>query len=427
MRCHDHSQARDEGAILVHVAFAILAITAFTTFVIDYGVFWESRRQAQNSADAAALAGAIALIQDDPNDFTPTGLAAQTAVSVAQSNLVWGQPPSVIPASDVQILSGTGVCPPPNVDGTCIRVDVHRSQARSNPLPMFFGSLVGLVQQDVRASATAQVMVGNATDCLKPWGVIDKWEELYPTVQPWTISSTFDKYFTSGPNKGSVNPAIQPPDNYVAPTTTSTGTGFHPFNPDGSYSADYGRQISLKVGDSQDFDFAAGWFRALALEDSTGAKDYRENIKGCVGITYEIGDELEILNEPGNKVGPTRDAVGGPGIHTQDADSLYNKDPGAYWDPTLNNGRGGVAGSAYATSPRIVAVPVISPDIMMQVQKDGRTTVPVSNILGFFVEGYDQSTFSVIGRLITMPGLKTTGTSPIGGPSAFMQTVLLVR
>ena len=36
---------------------------------IDYGVMWSSRRQAQNAADAAALAGAISLAYDDPDDF----------------------------------------------------------------------------------------------------------------------------------------------------------------------------------------------------------------------------------------------------------------------------------------------------------------------------------------------------------------------
>jgi Flp pilus assembly protein TadG len=419
MRCRRERQ-NEEGAILVHVAFAILALTAFTTFVVDYGVFWESRRQAQNSADAAALAGAIALIQDDPNDFTPTGIAAQTAVSVAQSNLVWGAPPSVVPATDVQILSGTGVCPPPNVNGTCIRVDVHRSQARGNPIPMFFGTLVGLTQQDVRATATAQIIIGNRTECLKPWAVIDKWAENYPGG-PWTVASTFDKYYTRGPNAGTPDPAISPADNYIAPTPTSTGTGFHPYNPDGSYSADYGLQLRLKVGDKTDFDFASGWFSALALTDSQGGNDYANNIKGCIGISYQIGDELPVATEPGQMVGPTSQAV------ETDSDSLINQDPKAYWDPTLNNGRGGVAGSAYATSPRIVAIPLVNPDMMVQANNNGRTTVPIANIAGFFVEGYDTSSKSVVGRLVTMPGLMATGASPIGGPSAFLQTVVLVR
>jgi Flp pilus assembly protein TadG len=421
MRGQEQKWAGQQGAILVHVAFALLAITAFTTFVIDFGVFWESRRQAQNAADAGALAGAIALIQDAPGDTSLTGIPAQTAVSVAQSNLVWGAVPSVDPTlGDVQIWTGTGVCPVPNTDGTCIQVDVHRSLARGNPLPMFFGSLVGLVQQDVRATATAQVVIGNATDCLKPWGVIDKWEELYPTPKPWAETDTYDKYQTIGNDRGEIDPSIDPPDNYIAPTATDPGTGFHPYNPDGTFTADYGRQLKLKVGDQNDFQYATGWFAALQLT-CPGGQCYCAHIKGCVGTTYKVGDTLTFSTEPGEKVGPTRQCV------ETDGDSLINKDSGAYWNPTLNGGRGGISGSAYATSPRIVAIPLVNPDMMAEAQKGGRTDVPISNIGGFFVEGYDNAEKAVVGRLVTMPGLMATGGSPIGPGSAFMMTPVLVR
>ncbi len=422
MRRTASDSGSEHGAILVHVAFALLALFAFTAMVIDYGVFWESRRQAQNAADAGALAGAIALAFDNRTNFTTSGPAVQSAVSTAQSNLVWGSAPSVVPATDVQILSGTGVCPPPNVDGTCIRVDAYRTLARGNALPTFFGSLVGLTSQDVRATATAQVMAADSTDCLKPWGVIDRWQENWPKpVVPYNFNSTFDKYFDKGRNAGQVDPSIVPPDLYVPPSTTSFGTGFRPFNADGTFSPDYGLQIQLKVGSQTDFDFAAGWFAALAITDSRGGKDYKNNIKHCIGVTYGIGDDLEISTEPGEKVGPTRQGV------ADDADSLVRQDSGAYWDPSLNNGRGGVAGSAFPQSPRVVAIPLVNPDMMAQFNNNGRTTVPIANIAGFFVERYDTSSKAVIGRLVTMPGKLTGGPSPVGGPSAFLQTVALVR
>src|ERR1700680_3239307 len=93
--------ADDSGAILVHVALAIIVLLAFSTLVADYGVLWASRRQAQNSADAAALAGAVALTYDNPTDLSSTGPAKQSALYVAQQNLVWGQAPSVQTATDV--------------------------------------------------------------------------------------------------------------------------------------------------------------------------------------------------------------------------------------------------------------------------------------------------------------------------------------
>jgi hypothetical protein len=49
----------ERGVSLIMVAVEILMLTGFTVFVLDYGVMWLGRRQAQNAADAAALAGAI--------------------------------------------------------------------------------------------------------------------------------------------------------------------------------------------------------------------------------------------------------------------------------------------------------------------------------------------------------------------------------
>jgi hypothetical protein len=177
--------------------------------------------------------------------------------------------------------------------------------------------------------------------------------------------------------------------------------------------------LHLKVGDKTDFDFATGWFAALALLDSKGGKDYKNNIKGCVGITYKVGDVIPIDTEPGEKVGPTRQGT------EQDADSLINQDPHAWWDTSLNGGRGGVAGSDFGLSPRIVAIPLVNPDIMAEVQKGGRTDVPIANIMGFFVEDYDNATKSVVGRLVTMPGKLATGGGGVLG--SFLKVIVLVR
>ena len=56
------------------------------------------------------------------------------------------------------------------------------------------------------------------------------------------------------------------------------------------------------------------------------------------GVPHRVGDIIGIdtTTEQGNKVGPTRHAV------QDDADSLVNKDPDAFWDMSLNEGRGGV-------------------------------------------------------------------------------------
>ena len=47
------------------------------------------------------------------------------------------------------------------------------------PIPAFFGPLVGITQQRVRATATAQIKSGNQIKCLLPFAAIDRWSDDY--------------------------------------------------------------------------------------------------------------------------------------------------------------------------------------------------------------------------------------------------------
>ena len=173
MALQSRQLGNDRGAILVHVAMSLLALMAFSAFTIDYGVLWSSRGQAQNAADAGALAGAVALAFDDASDLTSAGPAQQNALVAAQTNLVWGEAPDVLVDTDITFPT----CPPDAGGGTCIRVDVHRTNARGNALPMFFGQLFGRPFQDMRATATAQVGGANAARCMLPFMLSDRWED----------------------------------------------------------------------------------------------------------------------------------------------------------------------------------------------------------------------------------------------------------
>src|SRR5262245_36636777 len=123
----------ERGAVLVQVAIAVLGLTALSAFVVDYGVLWVSRRMAQNSADAGAMAGAISM---GFVSMSNQALARQSAIDAATRNLVWGQSPSITPA-DVTFPQ----CPPGSPgagSNACIQVDLYRNQERNNPLPTFF-------------------------------------------------------------------------------------------------------------------------------------------------------------------------------------------------------------------------------------------------------------------------------------------------
>jgi hypothetical protein len=427
----------ERGAILVHVALAVLVLIAFSALAIDYGALLVSRSQAQNAADAAALAGASSLAFDDPDDVARAQGAAK---ATGEANKVLGAAPSIVPdppltlpaplpnpaTGDVRLIP----CPPgaPGLPDTCIRADVYRSAARSNALPTFFAQILGLTSQDVRATATAQVLTGNAAECMRPWAVADRWTENWEngaaSTAPWTPTSVFDKYMKKGSDYVP-DPAVTTPDVYTAPTPTDPGSGLTPFDANGNPTAMYGLQLSLKIGSAEDR-ISSGWFQSLALPNadgspSSGGSDYRNNIANCNPNIFQIGDVIP--TEQGNMVGPTNQGI----------DDLVAKDPGASWNTSTNTLQGSCApgvcpdGQYHARSPRIVPVVLFDVDSFFQGSPNGKTSVTISNIMGFFVEGMGgPGNKYVLGRLAAIPGLSKAG-SNVDETASFMRHVMLVR
>src|SRR5215475_16007262 len=86
----------EDGMALIHVGIAMLVLMALSSFVLDYGVTWLSRGQAQASADAGALAGATARAFDETTDPpSADGAVYTSALSSAQANQIFGATPSV--------------------------------------------------------------------------------------------------------------------------------------------------------------------------------------------------------------------------------------------------------------------------------------------------------------------------------------------
>jgi len=413
----------ERGAALIHMAIAMVALMAFSALVIDYGIFWVARRQAQNAADSGALAGAIAYSFDDATDLSVNGAASKNAVAAAQKNLVWGLVPSVVPATDVTIAQNLPGCGPTEY---CIKVDVYRTSARGDALPTFFARLVGINTQDVKATATARVLTGNATDCMRPFAVLDKWDEFEGTETEYQLpggdpdfnmGSTFDKYDSKKPEA----------DFYKAPelcplgTSCDPGTSYRLFDNAGNV-VDYGREVEIHTG-SQD-QTSAGWFLPVRLKPGdSGAKDYCDNIKQCSGVTNVIGQTISTEN--GNMVGPTKQCL------FTDKDSLANKDPSAHWDPNgLGPGKGAVMSDDYGPnqSPRIIPLPVINPDEFFATDPNGHTDVTVRNILGFFVDRQEDKGghSTTIGRFINIPGLFVGGNT-VSPSASFIKQIVLVR
>ena len=399
--------ASERGAILIQVGLAILALTAFSMFVIDYGIMWVSRSQAQNAADAGALAGAIALAFDDPapKDYSDTGPSKVAAQTFARANNVFGEQPDVNITTDIDFSAVNPGAFPPICNGAgCIRVRVYRNQNRGNPLPMWFGTLVGKNEQGVRAEAIAWAKAGNASKCMRPWAVADKWVENDPVPSPWDPT---DEFNPAGPN----------PDVYRAPTANDPGTGF-------TVNNDMGTELKLKVGSPHDT-INPGWFQAVDLTGGGGSQ-YEENISGCANRLWKIGDEIP--KENGNMVGPT-------GHGTND---LMDLDPNADWDPVNKkvvhscvdtNSCVDRSGQPvhYTESPRIVPVPIFDLAHYMATGGPGNGTIRIVNILGFFVDRLEQPQNSVVGYLVTKSDLLVTGGGNITEAAAFVKTIQLVR
>ncbi len=395
----------ERGAVLVHVAIALLGLLAMSTFVIDYGVLWAARRQAQNAADGGALAGAISLAFVD---FNNQALARQAALDVAGLNNIWGEAPDV-GAADVTFPP----CPPGSPGAgtnSCVRVNVFRSsyqRAGGNPLPTFFGRLVGIDQQGVRATATAEALFGNTTNCVKPFAIPDKWAENRNDQAPagWSENDTFERYTSGGV-------LLSPADVYQA---GAGGTGFSPESVS-SGGGDYGRYITLKSGNPGSA-IQPGWYHPVVLS-CPGGNCYRDAIANCDPTMVGTGDVLDV--EPGNMVGPTRQGI----------NDLINRDPSASWDPDLNGpGRGGVSGGCMqsrtcALSPRVMAVPVFDPDAFDAANAMGRTTVNITKVIGVFVDRMQGN--EVKGYITNYPTLANSGMGGVPG-EGFVVSVAMVR
>ena len=133
-------RTNERGAIIIHVAFALMALLCFVAIVLDQGAFYVGRRLAQNAADSGALGGAMELL------VNPGGNADATisAKALANQNGIWGQA-----AGDSNINVSVPVpCPDGSPTG-CISVWVMRglpdqnNTPHTNTFPTFMMGTVG--------------------------------------------------------------------------------------------------------------------------------------------------------------------------------------------------------------------------------------------------------------------------------------------
>lgn len=372
---------RDErGMSFVFVGLGFMAFMASTTLAIDVGMLMTARSQAQNSADAGALAGAIALAFNDFDDRSATGPAVQSAISAAQANPVMAAAVSIMP-SDVTFPND------PSGNPTQVAVNVFRASTRDNPIPTLIGPIFGVPSVNIGATATAEASPATAMTCVKPFMIPDKWQE--SQTGPWDPSDTFEMFRSNGE-------PLPNPDIYV-PLGNEGYTGYTVEN-------DTGLQLVLRAGTGNNIEptMYYSWSMPGGGGD-IGADFYSGNISGCSQTIIPIPrpeTPYYMVQEPGNMVGPTEQGI----------DDLIAKDPNATWDLSCNC----VRGSVYGISPRVTPIPLYDPVYYTEGKRNGRNAdFKLANIIGFFIER--RAGNQVYGRITPISGLiDGSGPAPEG-------------
>jgi len=253
----------------------------------------------------------------------------------------------------------------------------------------------------VQAMATARATEAGEAKCVKPLALPDIWDEkdltedldgdrVWDEGEPWEFDPATDEYGQYG------DPEV--------PAGEQTGYGSTWRDASGVIE-DWGRQMTIKAQRPGEA-ITSGWFFPWRIGESTGAQDYKENITGCnpeaqLGVPYDV--------EPGNMVGPTIQAFG----------EVIARDPGAYWNQSLDGGKGGVDGSSFGdwrNSPRVLPVALFDPIQIAGIQSGGNLSITFNNFALYFVEGFvgEGQQAALKGRFLYYA--TGSGVGPVTGP-----------
>ncbi|MFN2581496.1 MAG: pilus assembly protein TadG-related protein [Candidatus Dormibacteria bacterium] len=391
----------EQGAIVVQAAAALLMLTVISALVVDYGIQLLSRNQAQNSVDAAALAAATALAFDgyvaDPGNRTRVADVAQT---IASRNRVAGSTASL--AVDASVFCNPTPDDPLSTRSAqaCVQVFAYRDAAHGNPIASLLGPLTHVNTLSVGARAIAQARVANATKCLRPIAIPDRWTESAP---PWTPASTFV------PAEGDV---------YDRPLIGTAGSGL-------ALSIDFGAHITFSEGVLTTPAATIKPWRYLPIEipgSVWGAGALRQNTVRCAGAKVLFEDSVDIA--AGDLHSNALEIVDGLN------ELITVKDPDAVWNPAtkrVDNSCADLAVSRCAPiSPRILAVALYNAKALSDDSAGGLpTAISVKNVVGFFVESVSGT--DITGYITTYPGLRDVSTGMLYDDSSFLRAPMLVQ
>ena len=163
----------ERGQALIIFVLAAGVLFGFVAMTIDVGLILHQRRVLQNTADAAALAGAMELPESP-------GLAYDKAQQWAELN-------------GIDVSSGDQMEITVNTADNTVSVRVERETS------FIFGRVLGLVSTGVHADATARVGSPLSLSGVLPFGVLE-------SAINYGTSPTTIKYDASNPSNGNFGP-----------------------------------------------------------------------------------------------------------------------------------------------------------------------------------------------------------------------------
>jgi hypothetical protein len=309
------------------MAFAIVGLLAFAAFAVDVGYILLCRAQLQNSADAAAMAGAWALLNEDRLEgdvamWTVEANARVEAAKYAFDNTVASDNPTVnlnsdnAPTGDIVFgrLNADGSVDPAvsPEDYNAVFVRVERSNDKNGEVSLFFSRIFGRDTTKVWAEATAYFQDGidgfesdnqNPLTSLLPFTMhIDDWLELEAGNgdDNWTYDEDTGEVESGGDDVQETKLFPETAEgNHITPGNFGTVDIGH----DGNSAADLSRQITDGIS-ADDLDYIGGDLQA------------GDSLSGDTGLSAGIKEELESIIGQERTI-PLYDTVAGNGETTQ--------------------------------------------------------------------------------------------------------------
>ena len=270
------------GFALILASLLMIVFVGVAAVALDFSRMYLFRTQLHTASDAAALAGALRLMDGDPQGAPDTAIAYGTSHLVEKAAAMM-TPTDVVPGT--WDFTSSTFTPAPGGDWFATSNNAVEATARY-VAPFTFGKFFGFTTRNRAATSIAALGSVGETDCVRPWAI--------------PYASLLQMLY----------PAGTPPVTYNLTAADVTRLR----------SMTMASEILLKVGNASGSP-VPGSFYAVRLppvryadgtagNPGSGANRYRDAVGAPCGALPELvgtGDWLQA--EQGNMAGPTRDGT----------------------------------------------------------------------------------------------------------------------